>query len=169
MELRLAPNDNYLIQIKALSPGGEGVGSEPIHIHKLSEFAVVFSWLYHFLFDHRKRLHHNLERACNLDSSHPSQTMCNRLILVLRKATFLEMRAWCHPSLPLAYYPLLTGSIARQHIKQVCAPTPLLSTVRRLSLLLSSVMLYQLSSPPAVGLWQQRYGNSWLLIYVDLS
>ncbi|XP_078478343.1 LOW QUALITY PROTEIN: contactin-3-like, partial [Lampetra planeri] len=36
VELRLAPNDNYLIQIKAMSPGGEGVGSEPIHIHKLS-------------------------------------------------------------------------------------------------------------------------------------
>ncbi|XP_029550519.1 contactin-3-like isoform X3 [Salmo trutta] len=36
MELTLSPNDNYLIQIKALSEGGEGVGSEPIHIHKLS-------------------------------------------------------------------------------------------------------------------------------------
>uniref|UniRef100_A0A667YB88 Contactin 3b n=1 Tax=Myripristis murdjan TaxID=586833 RepID=A0A667YB88_9TELE len=34
--LSLSANDNYLIQIKALSEGGEGVGSEPIHIHKLS-------------------------------------------------------------------------------------------------------------------------------------
>uniref|UniRef100_A0A8C7RZE8 Contactin 3b n=1 Tax=Oncorhynchus mykiss TaxID=8022 RepID=A0A8C7RZE8_ONCMY len=40
MELTLSPNDNYLIQIKALSEGGEGVGSEPIHIHKLSTFAI---------------------------------------------------------------------------------------------------------------------------------
>uniref|UniRef100_A0AAX7V602 Contactin 3b n=1 Tax=Astatotilapia calliptera TaxID=8154 RepID=A0AAX7V602_ASTCA len=36
-ELSLSANDNYLIQIKAVSEGGEGVGSEPIHIHKLSE------------------------------------------------------------------------------------------------------------------------------------
>ncbi|XP_061641405.1 contactin-3 [Phyllopteryx taeniolatus] len=36
MELSLSSNDNYLIQIKAMSEGGEGVGSEPIHIHKLS-------------------------------------------------------------------------------------------------------------------------------------
>ncbi|XP_071776062.1 contactin-3 isoform X1 [Centroberyx gerrardi] len=36
VELSLSANDNYLIQIKALSEGGEGVGSEPIHIHKLS-------------------------------------------------------------------------------------------------------------------------------------
>uniref|UniRef100_A0A671XTU0 Contactin 3b n=1 Tax=Sparus aurata TaxID=8175 RepID=A0A671XTU0_SPAAU len=35
-ELSLSANDNYLIQIKAMSEGGEGVGSEPIHIHKLS-------------------------------------------------------------------------------------------------------------------------------------
>ncbi|KAM6927531.1 contactin-3 [Xenentodon cancila] len=34
--LSLSANDNYLIQIKAMSDGGEGVGSEPIHIHKLS-------------------------------------------------------------------------------------------------------------------------------------
>uniref|UniRef100_A0A8C9YB57 Contactin 3b n=1 Tax=Sander lucioperca TaxID=283035 RepID=A0A8C9YB57_SANLU len=37
VELSLSANDNYLIQIKAMSEGGEGVGSEPIHIHKLSE------------------------------------------------------------------------------------------------------------------------------------
>ncbi|XP_068578376.1 contactin-4-like isoform X1 [Cebidichthys violaceus] len=36
VELSLSANDNYLIQIKAVSEGGEGVGSEPIHIHKLS-------------------------------------------------------------------------------------------------------------------------------------
>ncbi|XP_040059796.2 contactin-3 [Gasterosteus aculeatus] len=36
VELSLLGNDNYLIQIKAMSEGGEGVGSEPIHIHKLS-------------------------------------------------------------------------------------------------------------------------------------
>lgn len=41
IELSLSPNDNYLIQIKACSDGGEGVGSEPIHIHKLSEFSPV--------------------------------------------------------------------------------------------------------------------------------
>ncbi|XP_030585819.1 LOW QUALITY PROTEIN: contactin-3 [Archocentrus centrarchus] len=35
-ELSLSANDNYLIQVKAVSEGGEGVGSEPIHIHKLS-------------------------------------------------------------------------------------------------------------------------------------
>ncbi|XP_072238958.1 contactin-3 [Leuresthes tenuis] len=35
-ELSLSANDNYLIQVKAMSEGGEGVGSEPIHIHKLS-------------------------------------------------------------------------------------------------------------------------------------
>ncbi|KAM3877572.1 contactin-3 [Diretmus argenteus] len=36
MEISLTANDNYLIQIKALSEGGEGAGSEPIHIYKLS-------------------------------------------------------------------------------------------------------------------------------------
>ncbi|XP_077582191.1 contactin-3 [Stigmatopora nigra] len=36
VELNLSSNDNYLIQIKAMSEGGEGLGSEPIHIHKLS-------------------------------------------------------------------------------------------------------------------------------------
>ncbi|KAK2914635.1 hypothetical protein Q8A73_005229 [Channa argus] len=36
VELSLSANDNYLIQIKAMSEGGEGAGSEPIHIHKLS-------------------------------------------------------------------------------------------------------------------------------------
>ncbi|XP_043978207.1 contactin-3 isoform X2 [Gambusia affinis] len=35
-ELSLSAGDNYLIQIKVLSEGGEGAGSEPIHIHKLS-------------------------------------------------------------------------------------------------------------------------------------
>uniref|UniRef100_A0A4W6FWP6 Contactin 3b n=1 Tax=Lates calcarifer TaxID=8187 RepID=A0A4W6FWP6_LATCA len=50
--LSLSANDNYLIQIKAMSEGGEGVGSEPIHIHKLSEFTVLFPSSYRFLFDH---------------------------------------------------------------------------------------------------------------------
>lgn len=36
VELSLSASDNYLIQIKSVSEGGEGVGSEPIHIHKLS-------------------------------------------------------------------------------------------------------------------------------------
>ncbi|XP_019734867.1 contactin-4 [Hippocampus comes] len=36
VELSLPGNDNYLIQIKATSEGGEGAGSEPVHIHKLS-------------------------------------------------------------------------------------------------------------------------------------
>lgn len=45
VELTLSANDNYLIQIKATSDGGEGVGSEPIHIHRLSEFTVVFPFL----------------------------------------------------------------------------------------------------------------------------
>ncbi|XP_068598948.1 contactin-3 [Brachionichthys hirsutus] len=35
-ELTLSTSDNYLIQIKAVSEGGEGVGSEPIHIQQLS-------------------------------------------------------------------------------------------------------------------------------------
>uniref|UniRef100_A0A3B5L788 Uncharacterized protein n=1 Tax=Xiphophorus couchianus TaxID=32473 RepID=A0A3B5L788_9TELE len=39
-ELSLSAGDNYLIQIKVLSEGGEGVGSEPIHIHKLSEITL---------------------------------------------------------------------------------------------------------------------------------
>ncbi|XP_041639135.1 contactin-3 [Cheilinus undulatus] len=36
VELNLSTSDNYLIQIKVMSEGGEGVASEPIHIHKLS-------------------------------------------------------------------------------------------------------------------------------------
>uniref|UniRef100_A0A667XW84 Contactin 3b n=1 Tax=Myripristis murdjan TaxID=586833 RepID=A0A667XW84_9TELE len=51
VELSLSANDNYLIQIKALSEGGEGVGSEPIHIHKLSESALL-SVSISSLFDH---------------------------------------------------------------------------------------------------------------------
>uniref|UniRef100_A0A3Q3EWW3 Contactin 3b n=1 Tax=Kryptolebias marmoratus TaxID=37003 RepID=A0A3Q3EWW3_KRYMA len=34
-ELSLSASDNYLIQVKVMSEGGEGVGSEPIHIHRL--------------------------------------------------------------------------------------------------------------------------------------
>uniref|UniRef100_A0A3Q2Y743 Contactin 3b n=1 Tax=Hippocampus comes TaxID=109280 RepID=A0A3Q2Y743_HIPCM len=41
VELSLPGNDNYLIQIKATSEGGEGAGSEPVHIHKLSELALA--------------------------------------------------------------------------------------------------------------------------------
>jgi len=37
VELTLNPNDNYVIQIKTLSEGGLGEGSEPIHIHQLSK------------------------------------------------------------------------------------------------------------------------------------
>uniref|UniRef100_A0A669B9U5 Contactin 3b n=2 Tax=Oreochromis niloticus TaxID=8128 RepID=A0A669B9U5_ORENI len=47
-ELSLSANDNYLIQIKAVSEGGEGVGSEPIHIHKLSEFLDHQIEMFHF-------------------------------------------------------------------------------------------------------------------------
>ncbi|MCI4375167.1 hypothetical protein PGIGA_G00106180 [Pangasianodon gigas] len=36
VELTLSPNDNYVVQIKSLSEGGLGEGSEPIHIHQLS-------------------------------------------------------------------------------------------------------------------------------------
>ncbi|KPP77985.1 contactin-3-like [Scleropages formosus] len=36
MDLTLPANDDYLIQIRALSEGGEGVTTEPIRIHKLS-------------------------------------------------------------------------------------------------------------------------------------
>uniref|UniRef100_A0A8C2KF90 Contactin 3b n=1 Tax=Cyprinus carpio TaxID=7962 RepID=A0A8C2KF90_CYPCA len=36
VELTLDPNDNYVIQIKTLSEGGLGEGSEPIHIYQLS-------------------------------------------------------------------------------------------------------------------------------------
>lgn len=42
-ELTLNPNDNYVIQIKSLSEGGLGEGSEPIHIHQLSEFPFISS------------------------------------------------------------------------------------------------------------------------------
>uniref|UniRef100_A0A672NS74 Contactin-3-like n=1 Tax=Sinocyclocheilus grahami TaxID=75366 RepID=A0A672NS74_SINGR len=38
VELTLNLNDNYVIQIKTLSEGGLGEGSEPIHIHQLSKF-----------------------------------------------------------------------------------------------------------------------------------
>lgn len=50
VELTLNPNDNYVIQIKTLSEGGLGEGSEPIHIHQLSKsfpvavFYFVFHW-----------------------------------------------------------------------------------------------------------------------------
>uniref|UniRef100_A0AAY4E8W2 Contactin 3b n=1 Tax=Denticeps clupeoides TaxID=299321 RepID=A0AAY4E8W2_9TELE len=39
-ELTLSINDNYVIQVKSLSEGGEGEGSEPIHIHRLSKLFV---------------------------------------------------------------------------------------------------------------------------------
>uniref|UniRef100_A0A3B3ZT54 Contactin 3b n=1 Tax=Periophthalmus magnuspinnatus TaxID=409849 RepID=A0A3B3ZT54_9GOBI len=103
VELSLSTSDNYLIQIRAMSEGGEGAGSEPIHIHKLSEFAVP----QHFIWPGCIPL-----QPCVID-------------LPQRKATFLEMRAQCHPSLPLGYYSLLTGCTAPQHIKQFCAPIQL--------------------------------------------
>lgn len=72
---------------------------------------------------------------------HPFPAMCNRLISSARKATFLKMRAWCHPSLPLGYYSLLTGCTVLQHIKQFCASIPsLCKIVRWLNLPLSSLM-----------------------------
>ncbi|MBN3314489.1 CNTN3 protein, partial [Atractosteus spatula] len=37
VDLNLAAHDDYLIQVKALSEGGEGAGSEQIRIHKLSK------------------------------------------------------------------------------------------------------------------------------------
>lgn len=81
----------------------------------------------------------NSERTFNLASLHPFPTMCNRLTSIARKATFLEMCAQCHPSLPLGYYSLLTGCTALQHIKQYCAPILLpCKIVRRLSLPLFS-------------------------------
>uniref|UniRef100_A0A8C1ZAC9 Contactin 3b n=1 Tax=Cyprinus carpio TaxID=7962 RepID=A0A8C1ZAC9_CYPCA len=40
VELTLNPNDNYVIQIKTLSEGGLGEGSEPIHIHQLSTSVI---------------------------------------------------------------------------------------------------------------------------------
>uniref|UniRef100_A0A8C2KHR8 Contactin 3b n=1 Tax=Cyprinus carpio TaxID=7962 RepID=A0A8C2KHR8_CYPCA len=44
VELTLDPNDNYVIQIKTLSEGGLGEGSEPIHIYQLSKsFPVACS------------------------------------------------------------------------------------------------------------------------------
>ncbi|XP_010781086.1 contactin-4-like [Notothenia coriiceps] len=50
VELSLSSYDNYLIQIKTMSEGGEGVGSEPIHIHKLSELTDVFLYFTSFPF-----------------------------------------------------------------------------------------------------------------------
>lgn len=54
-ELKLsASDDSYLVQVKALSEGGEGAGSEPIHIHRLSESPPGcrgwegFKWVIHF-------------------------------------------------------------------------------------------------------------------------
>uniref|UniRef100_A0A673FUJ6 Contactin-3-like n=1 Tax=Sinocyclocheilus rhinocerous TaxID=307959 RepID=A0A673FUJ6_9TELE len=48
VELTLNPNDNYVIQIKTLSEGGLGEGSEPIHIHQLSKSfpAAVFYFVF---------------------------------------------------------------------------------------------------------------------------
>ncbi|KAL0158641.1 hypothetical protein M9458_046717, partial [Cirrhinus mrigala] len=35
VELTLPADDDYIIQIRALSDGGEGMPTEPINIHKL--------------------------------------------------------------------------------------------------------------------------------------
>lgn len=43
VELTLSPNDNYVVQIKSLSEGGLGEGSEPIHIHQLSKCGSSFT------------------------------------------------------------------------------------------------------------------------------
>uniref|UniRef100_A0A673LLM5 Contactin-3-like n=1 Tax=Sinocyclocheilus rhinocerous TaxID=307959 RepID=A0A673LLM5_9TELE len=43
VELTLNLNDNYVIQIKTLSEGGLGEGSEPIHIHQLSKSVISCS------------------------------------------------------------------------------------------------------------------------------
>uniref|UniRef100_A0A8C6LB28 Contactin 3b n=1 Tax=Nothobranchius furzeri TaxID=105023 RepID=A0A8C6LB28_NOTFU len=50
-ELSLSASDNYLIQIKVLSEGGEGMASEPIHIHKLSELHFPSSFSISTLFN----------------------------------------------------------------------------------------------------------------------
>uniref|UniRef100_A0A4W4EAG7 Contactin 3b n=1 Tax=Electrophorus electricus TaxID=8005 RepID=A0A4W4EAG7_ELEEL len=49
-ELTLSPDDNYVIQIKSVSEGGLGEGSEPIHIHQLSKSLL-------FLVDCRAKRH----------------------------------------------------------------------------------------------------------------
>lgn len=71
-----------------------------------------------------KRKFNNLKSTFDWVSLHPSPATCNRLLVYFspraRNATFLEMRAWCHPSLPLGYYSLLTGCTALLHIKQLC-------------------------------------------------
>lgn len=80
-------------------------------------------------------------KTFNLSLLHPLLTLCYRLIWSARNATFLEMHAWCHPSLPLGYYSLLTGCTVLQHIKQFCAHIPMLCIiVRQLSLLLSPLI-----------------------------
>uniref|UniRef100_A0A671KEA3 Contactin-3-like n=1 Tax=Sinocyclocheilus anshuiensis TaxID=1608454 RepID=A0A671KEA3_9TELE len=44
VELTLPADDDYIIQIRALSDGGEGMPTEPINIHKLSKNALIFEF-----------------------------------------------------------------------------------------------------------------------------
>uniref|UniRef100_A0A673J2A6 Contactin-3-like n=1 Tax=Sinocyclocheilus rhinocerous TaxID=307959 RepID=A0A673J2A6_9TELE len=44
VELTLPADDDYIIQIRALSDGGEGMPTEPINIHKLSKNALIFKF-----------------------------------------------------------------------------------------------------------------------------
>uniref|UniRef100_A0AAR2JXK6 Contactin 3a, tandem duplicate 2 n=1 Tax=Pygocentrus nattereri TaxID=42514 RepID=A0AAR2JXK6_PYGNA len=52
VEIVLPADDDYTIQICALSDGGEGIPTEPINIHKLSNGLVIQStiidWFYHY-------------------------------------------------------------------------------------------------------------------------
>uniref|UniRef100_A0A3B5KYL2 Uncharacterized protein n=1 Tax=Xiphophorus couchianus TaxID=32473 RepID=A0A3B5KYL2_9TELE len=69
-ELSLSAGDNYLIQIKVLSEGGEGVGSEPIHIHKLSEITLHPSFLFFYCFCiEQKKSHSRLFSQIFLETS----------------------------------------------------------------------------------------------------
>uniref|UniRef100_A0A8C2FQ70 Contactin 3a, tandem duplicate 2 n=1 Tax=Cyprinus carpio TaxID=7962 RepID=A0A8C2FQ70_CYPCA len=74
VELTLPADDDYIIQIRALSDGGEGMPTEPINIHKLT-CSFTFKWLV--------SIHYSSSQCISLKpSSFPSST-CTDLLRAL--------------------------------------------------------------------------------------
>lgn len=80
VELTLSPNENYVVQIKSLSEGGLGEGSEPIHIHQHSKFNFLF--FYFALPDSLHRLQMAIQSTMKKEIISPfsSPSMNNRLL-----------------------------------------------------------------------------------------
>lgn len=119
VELTLSPNDNYVVQIKSLSEGGLGEGSEPIHIHQLSKSCFSFS-----LSD----ILHKLLIAIQLSTKHRiiSHFPLHPMIIDFFPSFFVlrwsfrpfQKFTFGSPSISVSPLLFIVDSLAKRHVKQ---------------------------------------------------